>query len=92
MQSIADFLQCYNNKVVAPTLEAMQKTIEFHHNKGDDMLKLRWTLPNLASICLNESTKPNFYHFTETDKHLLEKTQEDTLGGPSIRWSLFVKL
>ena len=38
MQNFSDFLDWYNNKDVVPTLEAMQKLIEFYHNKGIDML------------------------------------------------------
>ena len=34
MQYFSDFLEWYNNKDVVPTLEAMQKMIEFYHNKG----------------------------------------------------------
>ena len=29
----------------------MKKLIEFHHDKGIDILKLGCTLPNLANIC-----------------------------------------
>ena len=84
MENFSDFLKWYNNKVVVPTLEAMQKMIEFYHNKGVDMLKLGCTLPNLANICLHKSTDSKFYPFTESDKDLLEKIREDMVGGPSI--------
>ena len=84
MQYFSDFLKWYNNKDVVPTLEAMQKMIEFYHNKGTDMLKLGGTLPNLANICLHKSTDSKFYPFTESDKNLLEKIREDMVGGPSI--------
>ena len=50
MQYFSDFRKWYNNKDVVPTLEAMQKLIEFYQNKGIDMLKLGCTLPNLANI------------------------------------------
>ena len=40
MKSFKDFLMWYNNKDVVPTLEAMQKMIEFYHQKEIDMLKL----------------------------------------------------
>ena len=50
MQNFMDFLKWYNNKEVVPTLEAMQKMIEFYHNKGIDMLKLGCTLPNVVAI------------------------------------------
>ena len=48
------------------------------------MLKLGFTLPNLANICLHKSTDAKFYPFTEGDKNLLEKIREDVVGGPSI--------
>ena len=84
MQYFSDFLKWYNNKDVVPTLEAMQKMIEFYLNKGIDMLKLGCTLPNLANIGLHKSTGSKFYPFTESDKDLLEKIREDMVGGPSI--------
>ena len=84
MTTFKDFLRWYNNKDVVPTLEAMQKMIDFYHNKGIDMLKLGCPLPNLANICLHKSTRAKFYPFTETDKDLLEKIREDMVGGPSI--------
>ena len=84
MQYFSDYLKWYNNKDVVPTLETMQKMIEFYHNKGIDMLKLGCTLPNLANICLHKSTDSKFYPFTESNKDLLEKIREDMVGGPSI--------
>ena len=84
MQYFSDFLKWYNNKDVVATLEAMQKLIEFYHNKGIDMLKLGCTLPDLANICLHKSTDLKVYPFTESDKDLLEKIREDMVGGPFI--------
>ena len=84
MSSFRDFLRCYNNKDVVPTLEAMQKMIAFYHDKDIDMLKLGCTSPNLANLCLHKSTDAKFYPFTEGDKDLLEKIREDVVGGPSI--------
>ena len=83
MQNFSDFLKWYNNKDVVPTLEAMQKLIEFYHNKGIDMLKLGCTLPKLVNNCLHKWTDSKFYPFTESDKDLLEKIQEEMVGGPS---------
>ena len=54
------FSRWYNNKDVAPTLEAMQKMIAFYHDKAIDMLKLGCTLPNLVNICLHKSTDAKF--------------------------------
>ena len=84
MKSFKDFLMWYNNKDVVPTREAMQKMIDFYHQKGIDMLKLGCTLANLANICLHKSTDSKFHPFTESDKDLLEKIREDKVGGPSV--------
>ena len=87
MSSFKDFLRCYNNKDVVPSLEAMQKMFAFYHDKDIDMLKLGCTLPNLAIICFQKSTDAKFYPFTEGDKDLLEKIREDNVGGPSIKFT-----
>ena len=65
MSSFKDFLRCYSNKDVVPTLAAMQKMITFYHDKDIDMLKLGSTLPKLATICLHKPTEAKFYPFTE---------------------------
>ena len=83
MKSCKGFLMWYNNKDVVRTLEAMQKLIEFFHQKENDMLKFGCALPNLTNICLHKSTDSKFYPFTERDKDLLEKTSQDMVGGPS---------
>ena len=84
MHFFSDFLRWYNNKDVVPTLEAMQKMIDFYHNKRIDMLKPCCTLPKLAKICLHKSRVSKFYPSTESDKDWLEKIREDMVGGPSI--------
>ena len=84
MKFLKDFFMWYNNKDVVPTLEAMPKMIDFHHQKEIDMLKLGCPLLNMANICLHKSTDSKFYLFTESDKDLLEKIREDMVGGPSI--------
>ena len=60
-----DFLQWYNNKDVVPTLEAMQKIVQFYHQKKIDMLKLGCTFPNLANICLHKTLMKNSTHFAK---------------------------
>ena len=84
MQSFKDFLMWFHNKDVDPTLEAMQKMIEFYHQKEIDMLMLGCTSPNLANFCMHKSTDSKFQPFTESDKHLLEKIREDMVSGPYI--------
>ena len=54
MQYFSYFLKWRNNEDVVSTLEAMQKMIDFYHNKGIDMLKFECTLPFLAKICLHK--------------------------------------
>ena len=65
MSSYKDFLNWYNKKDVVSTLEARQKMIDFYHNINIDMLKLGFTLPNLANFSLHKSTDAEFYPFTE---------------------------
>ena len=84
MTTFQDFVRWYNNKDVVPTLEAMQKMMEFYHKKGIDILKLGCTLPNLANNCLHKSTNNKFCPFVEADKDLHDKIREDMTGGPSI--------
>ena len=84
MKSFKDFLMWYNNKNTVPTLEAIQKMIEFYHQQEIDMFNFSCILPNLANICLHKSTDSKFYPFTGSDKDLLEKIREDMVGGPSI--------
>ena len=67
MQYFAHFLKWYNNKDVVPTLEAMQKMIEYYHNKGIVILKVGGTLPFLAKSCLQKSTDSNFCPSTGTE-------------------------
>ena len=84
MTTFQDFVMWYNNKDVVPTLEAIQKMMEFYYNKGFDMLKLGCTLHNLPNICLHKSTNKNFYPFVEADKDLYDKIRDDMTGGPPI--------
>ena len=58
--------------------------VTFYHIKNIDMLKLDFTLPNLANICLHKSTDAKLYPFTEGDKDLLQKIRKNMVGGPSI--------
>ena len=56
--------------------------IAFYHGKDTDMLKLGFTLPNLANNCLHKTTDVNVYLFTERGKYLLKKIK-DVVDGPS---------
>ena len=82
MAKFRDCVKWHNNKDFVPTLVAMQKIMEFYHNKGIDMFKFGCTLPNSANICLHKSTI--FFPFVEADKDLHDKKREDMTGGPSI--------
>ena len=61
MNTFHDFLKWYNNKDVVPTLDAMTKMIQFYHSKQIDMLKLGYTLPNLANRNLHSYTDAAFF-------------------------------
>ena len=87
MSSFKDFLRWYNNKNIVPTLEAMQKKVAFYHDKDIDFLKLGFTLPNLANICLHTPTDAKFYPITEGDKDLMGKIRENVVDGPSIAFT-----
>ena len=67
------FLQKYKNKDVFPNLKAMQKKMQFYHNKRIDRLKLGCTLPNLPNICLHRSSQYKLYPFRENDKDFTYK-------------------
>ena len=84
MTTFKVFFALFNNKVVVPTLVAMQKMVQFFHQKEIDMLQLGCTLPNLANICLNISINEKFCTFCKSDKDLCEKIREVITGGPSI--------
>ena len=90
--SFKDFLRWHKNWDVVPTLEAMQGTIAFYHDKNIDTLKLCCTLPNLANICWQKFNDAKFYPFTEGDEDLLEKIREDVVGGPYYRFYTKSKL
>ena len=83
MSIFRDFVKWYDNMDFVPTLEAMQKMMEFYHNKGIDKLKLGCTLPNLANICLHKSTNHKFFPFVESDKDLHDKIRKDMTEGLS---------
>ena len=73
MATFRDFVKWYKNKDVVPTLEAMQKMMEFYYNKGIDMLKFGCTLPNLANICLHKSTNHKFFDLLKLAKIYMTK-------------------
>ena len=68
-----DFLRWYNKKDVLPTLEAMQKNVEFSHIKAIDMLKLGCTLPNLANICLHSSPSAETFYWQKANDICFQK-------------------
>ena len=51
----------------------MQKLINFYQDKEIDILKLGYTLPNLANICPHKPTDTNIYLFKEGKIDLLEQ-------------------
>ena len=47
------------------------------------MLKLGFTLPKFAKICLHKSTNHEYYLFVATDK-VSKKKLKEIAGGPSV--------
>ena len=92
MQTFRDFLMWYNNKDVEPTLEAMKKMISFYHSRQVDMLKLGYTLPNLANRFLHSSTDAAFFPFCEKDKEYDNYIRKWLTGGPSIIFTRYAKV
>ena len=84
MCTFKDVLRWSNNKNDVPTLEPLQKTVDFHHDKGIDMLKHGFTSPIFANICLQKSTTAKFYPFIQNYKGLLGEVLEDLASGLSI--------
>ena len=68
MESFQDFLIWYNNKDVVPTLEGLQELMQFYHQNVIDILKLGFTLQNLANGILHSSTSLRFVPFNQEEK------------------------
>ena len=79
-----DFLHWYNNKNVAPTLEVLQKIIDFCQNKGIDMVKRCCILPNLAVIAFTSQLLQSFLPSQRARKICSEKFCGDMVGGPRL--------
>ena len=92
MQTFRDFLMWYNNKDVEPTLETMKKVISFYHSRQVDMLKLGYTLPNLANRFLHLSTDAAFFPFCEKDKDYDNYIRKWLTGVPSIIFKRYAKV
>ena len=84
MNTFKDCIRRYNIQDDVPTLQAMQKVIQFYHDGGIYIMKLECTRPNVAYLCLHKSTYHKFYPFFEGDKDLCEKAREEMNGGTSI--------
>ena len=80
---IKTFYAGTTTKTLSHHSKQCKKRLFFYHRKEIVMLKLGFTLPNLANICLNKS-QCQILSFTKTDKDLLQKIREHLVGGPSI--------
>ena len=56
------------------------------------MLKLGYTLPNLANRCLHQSTGAKFYRFGSRDLDLAKRIREEVVGGLSIVFTRYAKV
>ena len=92
METFQVFLKWYNNKEVVPTLEALQKMMQICHQKRIDMMKLGFTLPNLANRILHSSTSMKFFPFNQEDRSFDDYIREWLTGGPSIIFRRYAKI
>ena len=92
METFQDFFEWYNNKDVVPTLEALQKMLQFYHQKGIDMLKLGFTLPNLANRILRSSIPLEFFPFNQKVESLVDYIPEWLTGGPAIIFKRYTRV
>ena len=67
----SETLRRYNNKDVAPALEAMQKQITFTTRKFRYVEAGFYIIKPLGNICQHKFIDRNFYHFTEARKNCL---------------------
>ena len=84
MSSFRDLLRWYNNKDVVPTLEAMQKTIAFYHDKNIDTLKLGCTLPNWLPFAYRNLPMQKSIPSQSEIKTFWKKIREDVVCWPSL--------
>ena len=92
MRTFKDFAKYYNDKDVVPTLEAIQKKVEFYHKKKIDMMKIATTLPSLANRILHQSSGKLFSLFSEEHKDLDDLVRTKVVRGPSIVFHRFAKV
>ena len=81
MESFKVFLRRYNNEIVVPTLEVLRKRIQFHYQKGYDLLKSSFTLPNIAIRILHSLTSLKFLQFNQEDESSEDCTRKRLRAG-----------
>ena len=84
MNSFKHFLRWYNNKDIVPTLEAMQTLIAFSPRQRHRYVEAGFYITKPNQNFPHKFLNAKLYLFTEVAKHLLEETEEDVVGGPSI--------
>ena len=86
MKTMHDFLVWYNNRDVAPFLDAIDKQFAFYKQQNIDMFKDGVSVPGLTLLYLfNELPSITFFtvvNQTNSDMHLLVKY--NIVGGPAI--------
>ena len=86
MKMMHDFLVWYNNRVVVPFLDAIDKQFAFYKQQNIDMFKEGVSVPGLTLLYIfNELPSNTFFtvfNQTNSDLHLLVK--DNIVGGPAI--------
>ena len=84
MESFKNFLNWHRFKNVVPSLEAFQKLMQFYDQERIEILKLGFTLPNIANRILHSSTPLKFFAFKQEDKSFDDYIHEWLTGVQSI--------
>ena len=85
MKTFEDYLMWYNNRDVAPFMEALQKQFDFYAQLGLDMFKDGMSVPGLTLKYLFKTSKSaTFTLFDRHNNDLHDLIRQNMVGGPSI--------
>ena len=85
MSTFKDYLVWYNNRDVAPFMDALQKQFNFYVQLGLDMFKDGLSVPGLTLKYLFMTCEDTIFTlFDHCNKNLHDLVRENMVGGPSI--------
>ena len=86
MKTLREYLVWYNNRDVAPFLEAIDKQAAFYHDQHIDIFKDGISVPGLTLLYLFNGLSPDthFVTFNQTNSDLHQLVRDNIVGGPAI--------